>query len=654
MDPAMWQFLEVLRPDAVIDYVGVDQALATEIKERLDAVVIAEAVLNFDEPGVHSLVAIPPDSLRARALLEAHTNAPLAQKTAVGELQPKAELEELWAATGATRRTVTDAQDLLDAQLDVPSPLWVTKQHVRTFRRRLIGAPVIVYTESSPTLSRLIAFWNVRALTIGTDTTVLWLPLESIRSPGIGERLRALCLNKTQTNPDLLLLGKDESELDQAGRDLGFALDTSGKASVTFGSGTRDLTTKPLTFWRRIDPRGFLMEDRLEGTRVPVAVTVTSPVTALQVQSPILFNASIGGKIRIDIDGIEAIRWPRRAPVAKLIHPSANWSDAGLGFVTSPAASFKFDLNVPVPEVVIEACLRELGWTWSVSDKGRYARALLGAVAGRAAIDALRDRLVLRIVRDLTSLTSHKASQLLRSTLPASVTQGQINAAVATVVPSLVPQWKTASEIASSISGAGTTTSKAAVVVALTKMLRDRLATRAFRVRCANCGLITHIPMRLADDTVVCDGCTKVSTLIGPSGEPEMVYGLNSLVDRAADQDCLGHLPVQQWITSTHGLVWSVPGANLSHDSGTKREIDVLGLSSDAVIVAEVKNSAGGFTDPVATSTAQLATDLGATHVVLAAMDDWGSVQRHEIEEAARRHTTAAITTIGLRELVQT
>lgn len=119
-----------------------------------------------------------------------------------------------------------------------------------------------------------------------------------------------------------------------------------------------------------------------------------------------------------------------------------------------------------------------------------------------------------------------------------------------------------------------------------------------------------------------CEGCAARASLVGPSGEPELTYGLNSLLDRAADQDCHGHLLVQAWMHKELSVLWSVPGADVTPTQGSGREIDVLGVSRDEISVAEVKNSCGAFTDPVVSDTAELARALGADHLVLAAVDD--------------------------------
>jgi hypothetical protein len=649
--PAIWQYLEVLKPEVVIDYVGVTDRLIGEIKGRIGAQVLPEAMLKYDEPGVHNLVTVQPGSLRGRTIFELSKRSTLPFEAAVGAMQGSPEADELWAGTGGRRQVIESPLDLLDAQTDVPSPIWTTKHQFKTYMSQVLGGPVVVYTDTRPGLNRLLGFWNVRALAAGTDTTVLWLPENTLVVPEIADRIRTLCRNKIQTVPDLLLLGPDEATLDHTGVGMGFQRDTGSKSSIQWSSTGRDFLKFPLTYWRRIDPRAFVIGERSEGTRTAVPVTVTKPSTVIQIQTPVAFNPGIGGKLRLDVDEIEAIRWPRRPVTASLIAPNSSWTRGGLSFVFGPSSSYQLNLAIVEPSSVLTACLGDAGWTWSLSDKGRYASALAGAVSGRTNIPSLGGRLALRVIRELTSLTSRKAEQAMRSRLPSAVTTEEINAAIAAVVPALVPRWLTSNELASALTALGPATSRRAVVQTLTKLLDDGLVRRAFRFRCTNCGLTTYVLLDAARDHIQCEGCAAQAPLIGPSGEPELTYGLNSLLDRAADQDCHGHLLAQAWMIAQLGMLWSVPGADLTPAQGSGREIDVLGVSREEVAVAEVKNSTSGFSDPVVVDTAALARNLKVDHLVLAAIDDWNPNRRKEVQELAAARFGKVVTILGLADL---
>lgn len=651
IDPATWQFLENIRPEVVIDYAGVDQALTVEISQRLGSQVIPERNLPFGEPGIHNLVTITPGSLRARTLFEIPERASMWHEAAVGSFAKSPELDRLWMETGGLRTTIASPVDLIDAQLDVPSPIWTLKQHFQTYWSQVFGGPVIVYCDSERSLSRLVRFWNVRALAAGTDINVIWTPVADLAEPGVQERIKALCMNRMHSTPDLLLLGPDTTSLNAAASSMGFTLHESSKSRQRWSSESRDLSKEPLSFWSGIDPRGFVLGERRVGNRVAVPVTIAKPITTVQVESPIQFNPSISGRLRIEIDELSVVDWPRRASVAKLIHPDADWTAGGLGLVYAPAQRYRIDLAVPDASSVVDMCLGDGGWSWTLSDKGRYAHALVGSVPGRQTIEALHDRLVLAVIRELTSLTSRKAEQAMHGlSLP---TGGENSEAISAILLSLGRKWLTSGEITSRLSTTSERVKRREVVLALNRLLDGHLVVRSYRFRCANCGLISHVPLDQATDFIRCDGCAADAALKGADGEPELEYGLNSLLDRASDQDCHIHLLVQDWIKRNLSGVWSVPGANLISRDASIREVDVLALSHSQLILAEVKTAAAGFSDAIVDSVAAMAATTTADHLVLAALDDWIDGHRNHVRELAKAKVSE-VTVIGLADILQT
>jgi hypothetical protein len=649
--PGLWQLLEVLRPEVLIDYVGATERLRTELASRLGCQVMDEPRAGSDEPGVHVLVALPARSLLARTLFVAPTRADLMTEAAVGIMQTDRELQELWIETGATQASIGSTLDLLDAQVDVPSPIWATRQQFVTTSTQLVGSPVIVYATDRPNVAGILYFWNTRALAAESrGSWVIWVPQSKATDPGVGARLRGLCATNMQMAPDLVINGMPTTDFDSIAQGWGFTEHRSTTSTLTFTMGRRGLRSDPPTYWKGVDPRTFLLRERTVGLQARVPLTVTSPSFKLHVTSPLATNPAIGGHIRLDITSVEALEWPRRPETAHLVHDDAIWADGSLSLVVRPSTVFDLPLRVPDAQAVISATLASAGWTWSPSDKGQYASALLGAVAGRRAIPSLADRTCLRVIKALGSLTSRKAVQVLRASLPATVTQPDLERAVAAALPALVPQWLTSSEIAGAITRGGARSTKREVIAALTRLLADQLVTRAFRFDCQNCLLRSHIPIGRSAERVRCDGCTTEAALTGSSGEPDLAYGLNTLLDRAADQDCHGHLPVQDWIQTNLGAVFSVPGADLHTVGGIRREIDVLAISRTELILAEVKTAVGGFTVDALNGAADLALATKADHLVLAALGEWPTAERTAAAGIADR-SGVKLTLLGLEEL---
>ena len=131
-----------------------------------------------------------------------------------------------------------------------------------------------------------------------------------------------------------------------------------------------------------------------------------------------------------------------------------------------------------------------------------------------------------------------------------------------------------------------------------------------------------------------------------------MAYALNSLLDRALDQDCLGHVLVQEWMASANVVTYGVPGANVDRSDGSAhREVDVLGVSHESVVVAEVKNAVTGFDDESVKSSAKLARDLAADKLVLATMTDWPAPDKDRVQQTARA-IFPETSVIGLTDLL--
>ncbi len=600
------------------------------------------------------MVSVPPGALRARTLLLPGPRASTAMIAALGKLPDDPERAGVWSQSGASIRFAAAPIDILDGQLEVPSPIWITRQEFRTYRTSVVGAPIIIFTDERPGVSRLTRFWNVRAAAAGGhDVHVLWMPLSMLSDPDVGETIRRLALTKELTTPDMVLLGPDDRALVQVAEAMGFSKESTSRYRHTWLMRfTRDLSEKPLSYWTRSEPRQFVLGERAEGVRIAVATTITSPTSLVSFESPVAFNRQIYGKIRVEIGEAEAFQWPQRRAVAKLLHQDAEWTTGGLGFVVAPVQRYQFSLRVPEPQVVAEACLEDAGWTWKLSDKGRYAAALVASTPGRLAIPSLSSAVTFRVIQELGSLTSRKAEQVLRAAIPSGVSESELGALVQQLAPALVPKWLSRHELSQALRRRGRGISGSSVSAALDAMIDDHLVHRAFRHRCPNCGLMSHYMLDRARDRVECDGCAHRSVLRGTTGEPVLEYGLNSLVDRAADQDCLGHLLVQDWIREHLSSVWSVPGAELRREGGSTREVDVLAISRSDLIVGEVKTSSRAFTEEVVVDTVSLALDLRADRLILAAMDVWSEDRRAAVAEIpARRALRTDV--LGLDDFVE-
>jgi len=650
IDPGIWQQLDVLRPEAFIDYVGVSDNLRLKLAQRYVSEYRREADLEWDEPGLHVLAVMSPGALRARTMFLPRRAGGLSAAAALGVLPEDPEHLERFSELQAAYSDAAAPIDVFDAQVDLPSPAWLARQQFRIFSGSLFAAPVIIFTDRQPPVHRVVRFWNTRALGAGSpDVHVLWMPADDLLAPGIARRIEDLCRRKIKTEPDVVLIGRDEARLHEVALGLGLALRSEQQYSIQFLNRNAP-PNATLTYWVNKHPMGFVLEERRDGFRVNAPQTITRPVATLHITSPIAFDRRYVGKLRLEIEGVPSLDWPKRHAVARLFKDNATWSQNGLGLVLGPSDRFDITLRVPTPPAVLTEAIREAGWSWALSEKGKYAAALASSLPD-GTLGSLKSRRALAVTRALGSLSSKKAEQALRRVIPQdALDDDSLRGIVFSVLPALVPQWLSAEQIRDAVRAAGLQISKAVAVATLNDLARDRLVMRGVRFDCRNCGLASYLPFGSLSDHIRCAGCGVSSALLVGVEEPRLLYSLNSLLDRALDQDCVGHLLALEWMTRTLKTVFGVPGANvLPVNGGHGREIDVLAVSRTSVVVAEVKNSLTGFDDETVRSTSDLARGLGADHLVLAALADWSDSERTRIHDLATG--IREVTVIGLAEI---
>jgi hypothetical protein len=93
----------------------------------------------------------------------------------------------------------------------------------------------------------------------------------------------------------------------------------------------------------------------------------------------------------------------------------------------------------------------------------------------------------------------------------------------------------------------------------------------------------------------------------------------------------VSHLLADLLVRQTRGVIWSVPGAIVTAPDGHEREVDLLAISRDALIVGELKTRSTEFRRSYVRDLAGLARDLNADALLLGSLDDWPEELREKV-----------------------
>lgn len=621
----LWsQVCEVLDVEVLIDFA----ALPGDLREKVSATLGLRVTdpTHFKrgmEPGIHTMVAVPPGSLDRRGILTAAPDGGLLAAVALGIIPD--DQAEIWAQSGAVYQRQHSLVGLLSAQLyDQASSIGLTAEQLPTFHAEgVFSGAFFIFSARRTTVSRALYFWNMRTLCnrFGWEPDrFIILPPEAFTDAEVIDRLRVYLGRKQQTAPNFVILSEDKETALSLGVSAGFAESKDKKLRWHF-AGKQDADGfDPMSFLPNLHPAAFVMGKRRDGRTRTVVLPVTRPKTTLHVESPADLNSSIHGYLRLDVRGVSAWWWPRSDEVAKLIHPNAVAVDEGFSLLTSPNSVYQFDFDVPAAQDVCSAFLRERGWNWTYSDKGKYAAALIEA-HGLPRLDVLAQQQTLDVVGALASTSRLKAEQLLERTVRKSVTSEDLELVVSQILPYGVRRWLTAGDLAGELKK-----KKVVVLQTLSELLDLGLVHRGLEFDCDRCGLSTFLPIEEVEDRVRCPGCRAERALLGPKrGEPVWAYSLNSLLDRAWDQDCLDHVLLLRWLWENDRIVWGAPGADVKME-GRQNEVDLLGVSHSELQIGEMKPP-HAFTDEVVKQRSQLARGLGARRLILASIVPWSREQ---------------------------
>lgn len=644
----LWiQVCEVLDVEVLIDFAG----LAADTRDKVSGSLrlpITDAT-HFGsgmEPGIHTMVAVAPGSLDRRGILTASPDADLLAAVALGIIPD--DQAEIWAQSSAVYQRQHSFVGLLSAQLyDQGSSIGLTTEQLPTFQAEgVFSGAFFIFSWRRTTVSRALYFWNMRTLCnrLGREPDrFVILPPGAFEDVEVIDRLKVYLGRKQQTSPTFVILSEDKETARALGLSARFVESKDKKLRWHFAGKKRSSGFDPMSFLPNLHPAAFVMGRRRDGRTRTVVLPVTRPITTLHVESPTDLNLSIHGYLRLDVRGVAAWSWPRSDEVAKLIHSNAIAVDEGISLLTSPNSVYQFNFNSLEPQDVCTAFLRERGWSWTLSDKGKYAAALVDA-HDLSALSILSGSETLEVIAALSSTSRVKAEQLLERTVARKASAAELAEVVSQILPYGIRRWLTANEL-----GGELQRKKGQVLPTLTNLLELGLVQRGLEFDCPTCGLSTFFETEGAQDPVRCPGCRAEGPLLGPSrAEPVWAYSLNSLLDRTWDQNCLDHVLLLRWLQENDRIVWGAPGANV-RKGDQQKEVDLLALSHGELQIAEMKPP-GAFVPNVISQRVRLAEHLGARRLFLASLEPWSANQVRTAQELATERLIVEV--IDHRQLI--
>jgi hypothetical protein len=163
-----------------------------------------------------------------------------------------------------------------------------------------------------------------------------------------------------------------------------------------------------------------------------------------------------------------------------------------------------------------------------------------------------------------------------------------------------------------------------------------QIVKRGFYLVCRNCGTSSWYPLQTVQEAVICPGCSyefplPVEYPEGSGSEIQWEYTLNTLVNRAMDQDVLPTVLALHYLTRDKQVCCIVPGLEFLQSGESKAELDLIFISHHEVFAGECK--ASSEIDDRDLERARLVAGLGIHHFYYCTVARFSDTSQQRIEE---------------------
>ncbi|MEU4292079.1 hypothetical protein AB0E63_27970 [Kribbella sp. NPDC026596] len=452
-----------------------------------------------------------------------------------------------------------------------------------------LPAPALIWLTIPNGLLDCLWFWNMRALqSWNLDAApVVLLPTTAASTwVGLNQVIDGLLARRYSGAPDAIILshGIAEKRLRAFADKIGLQA-YGGKfkyGSISWPA--PEVRNSPFSYMINVDPRNWNLFERSLGYAGQVRVHRFRQSTVVPIGDAVLDRIGVlnaAPMLPTRLSGGYLDELPRRNSVARLVHRDARWRPEGLELVCSVSRGAELTITSPAPSEVLDALRSELAAETEASDKGRLAAALLEA----RDCSSLSEAGVLDVITALKTPRSKEMRKQLMATAPGT------------------PEWR-AIEIAAAWGGraertykdiSGIKSSRAQVKPDdIERLVAEGWAERGLQTDCQRCGTKTFVPLAGTSAQATCPGCGAPAKYAGTRGL-DVMYRLDSLVDRACDQGVLPHLACLAALRRRQPESHLYLGMNIAWTDGPLEEVDLYGYMGASVVSGEVKTAASEF-----------------------------------------------------------
>jgi hypothetical protein len=618
IDPGWLELLDISRIETLVN-VGCDESVTESLAKNRDLNHVPYSQIEF---------APHPQAMHWSAVARnlqptaAREDAPLWEMVAAGSPNEPTDAPSLapvlrFGTEDIAGRAAIQGETVLDAGLAGFS------EYVKM--NRIVSPPALIWLTPPNHLPACLWFWNMRALRslAGRVAPMILLPTSYKSWVGLPVLINSCLSRQYHGDVDVVVEGhgRAHSQISDLIEYLKFEPHASDNFNYDAGGWSPDKRTPPFKYLEGFDPRKWLSFKRRAGyhttkrvQRFRARTTVSLAIPSLQTAIP--EGASFPLYYRLSGGFLSEI--PRTKLTAGLIHQDARWRDVELE-LAAPIPRSEISVSSPSPSQVLNALKQGIGALTYDSDKGRLASAIHEARSGAVLLEPD----ALSLIGKLRTPRSRDVMKQLRQ------------------LASDTPTRKL-EEIASSLGNrSGRKFSSAAplggrqALAGLEKLVGDGWAERGLELKCQRCGVSSFVPLHEVTNAANCPGCSASGTYSAAKGL-DVMYRLDTLVDRASDQGALPHLAalmtLQQRSHETHLSM----GLQIDWPDGTSQEADLFGFMGSRIISGEVKTSASEFDAEQIIRDVELSRRLKAdVHVMAATQEIPRTAIRFVIERCA-------------------